>query len=132
MTPRHPVDKDLKEYLEIRDSRPPRKIEEEARLKIVLSAEQAKEELESRLRDKEMDTGIHILTKFDEIQKALTQTEKDKRIEVENKYQSVIKWISITASGIVVILVSSLIIWFVSQAVHVNSQLPRQDREQSK
>jgi hypothetical protein len=119
MTPRHPVDKDLKEYLDIRDSRPPPDIEEKAKHKIILSAEHAREELELRLREKEMDTGIHYLSKLDEIRKGLTQIEIDKRIEITNKYKGIIKWIAITTSGIVVVLVSSLVIWFVSQASHV-------------
>jgi hypothetical protein len=111
-----PIDKDLQEYLEIRSSRPPPAIEEEARHKIVLSAQHARGELESRLRDREMTTGIHYLDKFDEIQKALTQVEIDKRIAAEAKVSAIIKWCAITVSGIVVVLVSSLIIWFVTKA----------------
>lgn len=113
---RLPIDKDLEEYLEVRSSRPPPSIEEKARHKIVLTANHARGELESRLRDKEMDTGIHLLTKLDEIQKTLTLEEKEKRIEAEKKLDSVVKWFAITLSGIVVVLVSSLIIWFVTKA----------------
>ena len=63
-----------------------------------------------------MTTGIHYLDKFDEIQKALTQVEIDKRKEAEDKLKSIVKWFAITLSGIVVILVSSGIIWLVTQA----------------
>jgi hypothetical protein len=118
MTPKHPVDKDLQEYLEIRQSSPPPALEKKARHKVVKSAEHAREQLETKLRDAEMDTGIHLLSKFDEIQKALTQTEIDKRITAEAKVTAIIKWFAITLSGIIVVLVSTGIIWFVTKAVH--------------
>lgn len=114
--PKLPIDRDLQEYLEVRSSRPPPAIEKEAHHKIVLTAQHARGELESRLRDREMTTGIHYLDKFDEIQKALTQVEIDKRKEAEDKLKSIVKWFAITLSGIVVILVSSGIIWLVTQA----------------
>lgn len=116
MTPKHPIDKDLQEYLDIRSSSPPPDIEKKALRKIVKSAEHARQELESRLREKEMDTGIHYLTKLDEIQKELTQGEKEKRITAEKKLSAVIKWFAVTLSGIVVVLVSGGIIWLVTQA----------------
>lgn len=123
MSPKLPIDKELQEYLEVRSSRPPPAVEEEARNKIVLSAQHARGELESRLRSREMTTGIHYLDKLDEIQKALLDEQKEKRIAAEAeaakseaKVTAIIKWFAITLSGIVVILVSSLIIWFVTKA----------------
>jgi hypothetical protein len=116
VTPKHPIDKDLQEYLDIRSSSPPPAIEKKAHHKVIKSAEHARVQLETKLRDAEMDTGIHLLSKFDEIQKALTQTEIDKRIAAEAKVSAIIKWFAVTLSGIVVILVSGGIIWLVTQA----------------
>jgi hypothetical protein len=116
--PKHPTDEDLREYLDIRSSNPPLALEKKARHKVVKSAEHARAQLETKLRDAEMDTGIHLLSKFDEIQKALTQTEIDKRVAAEAKVTAIIKWFAITLSGIIVVLVSTGIIWFVTKAVH--------------
>lgn len=116
--PKHPTDEDLREYLDIRSSNPPPALEKKARHKVIKSAEHAREQLETKLRDAEMDTGIHLLSKFDEIQKALTQTEIDKRVAAEAKVTAIIKWFAITLSGIIVVLVSTGIIWFVTKAVH--------------
>jgi hypothetical protein len=116
VTPKHPIDKELQEYLDIRQSSPPPNIEKIALRKVVKSAEHARSQLERKLRDAEMDTGIHLLSKFDEIQKALTQAEIDKRIEAENKVKAIIKWFAVTLSGIVVVLTSGFIIWLITQA----------------
>lgn len=104
--PKHFADDDLKAYI---DSVPPPTEIEFLRSKI-----------ESRL---ETTTGIHELKELEKAQQALViklaedkiKVEHEARLDAQNKLSAIYKWIAITISGVVVIVVAAGILWMFSQ-----------------
>jgi hypothetical protein len=116
MTPKHESDDELKSYLFDEDLR-----------KLVDSVPPPAEVsyLEKTIEERfDTPTGVHDFRKLQNLRQTMIldrvkdklSTEHELRMAAEEKVKAILKWLSVTSSGIVVILVATGIVWLIAQA----------------